>query len=228
MNPRIALVDDDKNILTSVAMALEAEGFSVLTYDAADKAIAFILRDPPDLVVMDIKMPRMDGLTALREIRAASAVPVVFLTSKDEEIDQFAGLRAGADDYITKPFSQRLLIERLRVILRRHKAASATSVPVVRGSLSFDEERFSLKWKGQAIDLTVTEFLMVKTLAAQPGHVKSRDQLMDAAYGVGVYADDRTIDTHIKRIRRKFKEADPSFDAIETVYGAGYRFKDAP
>jgi two-component system response regulator ChvI len=232
LKPRIALVDDDKNILTSVSMALEAEGFAVTTYGDGEAGLEGVLKDPPDLVVLDVKMPRMDGLEVLRRLREKSQMPVVFLTSKDEEVDQFLGLRMGADDYITKPFSQRLLVERIRSILRREKMRAIPDGPqqpsgaVTRGSLTLDDERHICLWKGQRTDMTVTEYLIVKSLAANPGHVKSREQLMDFAYGDGVYVDDRTVDSHIKRIRKKFKDVDPEFDHIETVYGIGYRLKD--
>lgn len=232
MKPRIALVDDDRNIVTSVSMLLGAEGFDVSSWNDGEAALPHLLAEPPDLVVLDVKMPRMDGLEVLRRLREKSQVPVVFLTSKDEEVDQFLGLRMGADDYITKPFSQRLLIERIRAILRREKmrreAGSASSPGVIaRGDLSMDDERQVCRWKGRRVDMTVTEFLLVKALAQNPGHVKSREQLMDFAYGDGVYVDDRTVDSHVKRIRKKFKDADPAFDHIETVYGVGYKFKDA-
>ena len=231
MKNRIALVDDDKNILTSVAMALEAEGFHVDTYDRGEVALERILRDPVDLVILDIKMPRLDGMEVLKKIREKSVMPVVFLTSKDDEIDQFLGLRSGADDYITKPFSQRLLIERIRAILRREllrkkNDAEIESNLTQRGFLTLDDERHICRWQGRVIDMTVTEYLLVRALAQNPGHIKSRAQLIDAAYGESVYVDDRTIDTHIKRIRKKFKDADDTFNGIETVYGAGYRFKE--
>jgi two-component system response regulator ChvI len=228
MKRRIALIDDDKNILASVSMALEAEGFDVEIFGDAEKGVEKVLSDPVDLVVLDIKMPRMDGMEALKAIRAKSAMPVVFLTSRDDEIDQFLGLRSGADDYITKPFSQRLLVERIRVVLRRHDMrADMTETPQKSGLLTLDDDRQICRWKGKTLDLTVTEFLMVKSLAQNPGHVKSREQLMNAAYGASVYVDDRTVDSHIKRIRRKFRDADAEFDGIETVYGAGYKLKDA-
>ena len=234
MKRRIALVDDDQNILTSVSMALEAEGFGVTTFNNGETALNSLLSDLPDLIVLDIKMPRMDGLEVLKKLREKSQVPVVFLTSKDEEVDQFLGLRMGADDYITKPFSQRLLIERINVILRRQKmraeavAPGAPSSMARHGSIALDEERHLCTWKDRPVDMTVTEFLIVKSLAQNPGHVKSREQLMDFAYGDSVYVDDRTVDSHIKRIRKKFKDVDNTFEHIETVYGIGYRFKDAP
>lgn len=232
MSHTVALVDDDRNILTSVSMALEAEGFEVRTYTDGADALRGLSQRPPDLAVLDIKMPRMDGLELLQRLRQTSHMPVIFLTSKDDELDELMGLRMGADDYIKKPFSQRLLIERIRALLRREtlsrdKTAVADPGQVLtRGPLAMDGARHSCTWKGQPIDLTVTEFLLVKALAQRPGHVKSRDQLMDAAYGENVYVDDRTIDSHIKRLRKKFKAIDPDFAQIETLYGVGYRYKE--
>ena len=229
MQPTIALVDDDRNILTSVTMALEDEGFKVRTYiDGAD-ALRGLSASPVDLAVLDIKMPRMDGMELLGNLRKSSNVPVIFLTSKDEEIDEVIGLRMGADDYITKPFSQRLLIERIRALLRRERSAvepETGEAPIARGDLVLDPGRHLCSWKGQPISLTVTEFLILQSLAQRPGHVKTRNQLMDAAYGESVYVDDRTIDSHIKRLRKKFKVVDDDFSHIETLYGVGYRYKD--
>ncbi|MDA0675660.1 MAG: response regulator transcription factor [Proteobacteria bacterium] len=230
----IALVDDDRNILTSVRMALEDEGFRVTTYRDGAEALEGLSRQPVDLVLLDIKMPRMDGMELLSRLRQNSKVPAIFLTSKDEEIDQMLGLRMGADDYITKPFSQRLLIERVRAVLRRHartgdppEAGGVESGEVLkRGDLTLDPARHRCAWRGQDVRLTVTEFLLVNALAQRPGHVKSRDQLIDAAYGENIYVDDRTIDSHIKRLRRKFKEVDPEFVEIETLYGVGYRYRE--
>ncbi|HYG85234.1 MAG TPA: response regulator transcription factor [Azospirillum sp.] len=229
----IALVDDDRNILTSVAMALEAEGYDVRTYTDGSEALRGLTQRPPDLAVLDIKMPRMDGLELLQRLRQTTHMPVIFLTSKDDEVDELMGLRMGADDYIKKPFSQRLLIERIRTLLRREQLARDKEVPgadpgqvLTRGAMMLDSARHACTWKGQPIDLTVTEFLLVKALAQRPGHVKSRDQLMDAAYGEHVYVDDRTIDSHIKRLRKKFKAVDPEFSQIETLYGVGYRYKE--
>lgn len=220
----IALVDDDRNILTSVSMTLEAEGFKVVTYKDGAEALREINRTPPDLAVIDIKMPRMDGMELLDELRKRSDLPVIFLTSKDDEIDEAMGLRMGADDYIKKPFSQRLLIERIRAVLRRKEPPSATAEVVQRGDLLLDATRHLCTWQGKHVNLTVTEFLLIQALARNPGHVKSRDQLIDAAYGEHIYVDDRTIDSHIKRLRRKFRETDPEFSAIETLYGVGYRY----
>jgi len=220
----IALVDDDRNILTSVSMTLEAEGFKVLTYKDGEEALREMTRNPPDLAVLDIKMPRMDGMELLDELRKRSELPVIFLTSKDDEIDEAMGLRMGADDYIKKPFSQRLLIERIRAVLRRKDPAPAATEIVQRGDLMLDSSRHLCTWKGKHVNLTVTEFLLIQALARNPGHVKSRDQLIDAAYGEHIYVDDRTIDSHIKRLRRKFRETDKEFSAIETLYGVGYRY----
>ncbi len=226
----IALVDDDRNILTSVQIALEGEGFDVTTYTDGQQALQQFAKVAPDLLVLDIKMPRMDGMEVLRQLRSKSDLPVIFLTSKDEEIDEVLGLRMGADDYIRKPFSQRLLIERIRAILRRRSAdeqprTDADKV-LERGRLQMDPARHSVTWDGKSVNLTVTEFLILKSLAIRPGHVKSRDNLMDAAYEDEVYVDDRTIDSHIKRLRKKFKEADDDFAAIETLYGIGYRYTE--
>lgn len=231
MKHTIALVDDDRNILTSVAMTLEAEGFNVRTYTDGESALQGILSRPVDLAVLDIKMPRMDGMELLQRLRARSSLPVIFLTSKDEEVDEVLGLRLGADDYIRKPFSQRLLIERIRALLRRNEASRAEGAggaagTLTRGDLVLDELRHRCTWKGKDVDLTVTEFLLLKALAARPGVVKSRDQLLDAAYGESAYVDDRTIDSHIKRIRKKFRAVDESFNQIETLYGIGYRYKE--
>jgi len=217
--------------LTSVSMALEAEGFNVRSYSDGAEALASISQRPVDLAILDIKMPRMDGMEVLSKLRGQSRMPVIFLTSKDDEIDEVLGLRMGADDYITKPFSQRLLIERIRAVLRRADTGEEGVKPgkektIVRGELVMDPERHLCTWKGAPVSLTVTEFLILQSLAARPGHVKSRDQLMDAAYGENVYVDDRTIDSHIKRLRKKFKLVDDAFDKIETLYGIGYRYSE--
>ena len=227
----IALVDDDKNILQSLSVALEAEGFAVRTYNDGAEALKAMTAQPVDLAILDIKMPRMDGMELLANLRKQSAMPVIFLTSKDDEVDEVLGLRMGADDYIKKPFSQRLLVERIRALLRRGEiargAADAQAEPVIqRGDLTLDPGRHQCTWKTQDVDLTVTEFLILKSLAMRPGHVKSRDQLMDSAYGEHIYVDDRTIDSHIKRLRKKFKSVDTDFAQIETLYGVGYRYRD--
>ena len=231
MPQTVALIDDDQNILTSVAMALEAEGYAVRASSDPEKGLRDLLARPPEVAVIDIKMPRLDGLELLRQLRRHSHVPVIFLTSKIEEADQIEGLRLGADDYITKPFSQKLLIERIKAVIRRNTEARGAAESdlvqepvIVRGDLILDPTRHLVTWHGESIVLTVTEFLLLKSLAFRPGHVKSRDQLMDAAYDGETFVDDRTIDSHIKRIRKKFKSIDPSFSQIETLYGVGYRF----
>jgi len=233
MTHRIALVDDDRNILTSVSMALEAEGYNVETYNDGEAGLAGLIKNTPDLVVLDIKMPRMDGMEVLTKLREKSSIPVIFLTSKDDEVDEVIGLRMGADDYITKPFSQRLLIERIKTLLRRQtlqdrpeKDAQGEEERIIRGSLELDDARHLCTWKGKPVNLTVTEYLLVKVLAMRPGHVKNRDQLIDMAYGENIYVDDRTIDSHIKRVRKKFKNVDSDFNQIETLYGVGYRYKE--
>ena len=230
MPQTIALVDDDRNILTSVTITLEAEGFAVRTYSDGAEALRGLASQPVDLAVLDIKMPRMDGMELLEKLRKTSSLPVIFLTSKDDEVDELMGLRMGADDYIKKPFSQRLLIERIRSILRREESRNSTAqtgeAALLRGPLMMDPTRHLCTWDGKPIELTVTEFLLLKALAQRPGHVKSRDQLMDSAYGENIYVDDRTIDSHIKRLRKKFNAVDVDFDAIETLYGVGYRFKE--
>jgi two-component system, OmpR family, response regulator ChvI len=227
----IALVDDDRNILASVSIALEAEGFRVKTFTDGTEALRALQSQPVDLAVLDIKMPRMDGMELLQRLRKSSAIPVIFLTSKDDEVDEVLGLRMGADDYIKKPFSQRLLIERIRALLRRGELArdgeaAQPAQTIVRGDLILDTARHACTWKGQTVDLTVTEFLLLKSLAVRPGHVKNRDQLIDAAYGEHIYVDDRTIDSHIKRLRKKFRDTDGEFSQIETLYGVGYRYRD--
>jgi two-component system response regulator ChvI len=232
----IALVDDDKNILTSVSMLLEQEGYHVQTFSDGAAALPALSATPPDLAILDIKMPRMDGLELLRRLKQSSDLPVIFLTSKDEEIDELMGLNAGADDYIRKPFSQRLLLERVKAVLRRAEApkpgaGGAAQEPqkeaMVRGHLVLDPQRHECTWDNKPVRLTVTEFLILQCLAQRPGFVKSRDNLMDAAYDDQVYVDDRTIDSHIKRLRKKFKAVDDDFDAIETLYGVGYRYKES-
>ncbi len=228
----IALVDDDKNILTSLSVALEAEGFAVRAYSDGGEALKALTAHPADIAILDIKMPRMDGMELLGHLRKNGAMPVIFLTSKDDEVDEVLGLRMGADDYIKKPFSQRLLVERIRALLRRGEimrgdGAASAEPAIQRGELTLDPGRHQCSWKGQSVDLTVTEFLILKSLAARPGHVKSRDQLMDGAYGEHIYVDDRTIDSHIKRLRKKFKAVDSDFAQIETLYGVGYRYRDA-
>jgi len=231
VSTRIALVDDDLNILTTVSILLESEGFSVSKYSDGEVALEEFAESPPDLAVLDIKMPRMDGMELLNRLRRNSNLPVIFLTSKDDEIDEFLGLKMGADDYIKKPFSQRLLVERIRTVLRRHQVKSAGDSEeeedvLERGKLRLDSIRHACFWDGQEVTLTVTEFMLLHALAYRPGNVQSRDQLMDADYDDNIYVDDRTIDSHIKRLRQKIKAVDADFSAIETLYGVGYRFKD--
>ena len=225
--PTIALVDDDRNILTSVSIALEAEGYRIMTYTDGASALDGFRTTQPDLAILDIKMPRMDGMETLRRLRQKSDLPVIFLTSKDEEIDELFGLKMGADDFIRKPFSQRLLVERVKAVLRRSAPKENDAKALDRGLLRMDPERHTCTWKNEPVTLTVTEFLILQALATRPGVVKSRNALMDAAYDDQVYVDDRTIDSHIKRLRKKFKVVDNEFEMIETLYGVGYRFKEA-
>ena len=234
MSQVIALVDDDRNILTSVSIALQQEGFVTRVFSDPQFALKAFADNPPDLGVFDIKMPGLDGMELLRRVREFSSVPVIFLTSKDDELDEALGLAMGADDYISKPFSQRLLIARIRAILRRQELERGDAAGTVeaeparleRGALVMDPARHKVFWNGRDVSLTVTEFLILETLAQRPGVVKSRNQLLDVAYNDDVYVDDRTIDSHIKRIRRKFRAVDPQFDSIETLYGVGYRFDE--
>ncbi len=233
MSHTIALVDDDRNILTSVSIALEADGYRVRTFADGSEALRTLTVQPVDLVVLDIKMPHLDGMELLNQLRRTSNVPVIFLTSKDDELDEVLGLKMGADDYIRKPFSQRLLIERIRTLLRRTELAAGKGAEddakkvLMRGDLMLDPARHMCAWREQPIRLTVTEFLILQALAARPGHVKTRDQLMDAAYNDQVYVDDRTIDSHIKRLRKKFRVVDTEFSNIETLYGVGYRYRES-
>ena len=230
---RIALVDDDRNILTSVKMTLEGEGFEIDTYSDGQSALEAFYRKQPDIVVLDIKMPRMDGMDLLQKMRPKISSPVIFLTSKDDEIDEVLGLRMGADDYIKKPFSQRLLVARIRALLRRQAQFSDSLVVgekgrhlLERGELTMDPMRHAVTWKDSEISLTVTEFVLLQALAQRPGFVKIRDQLMDVAYDDQIYVDDRTIDSHIKRLRKKMRAVDSQFSCIETLYGIGYRYSD--
>jgi len=229
----ITLVDDDENIVESVKLALESHGHTVRAYHDGAAGLEALEDQPPDLAILDVKMPRMDGMEVLRRIRQTSNLPIIMLTSKDEEIDEILGFNLGADDYMTKPFSQRLLLERIKAILRRAGIdkseavdAESPSKALKRGKLAMDPARHESTWEGQLVRLTVTEFLLLQALAQRPGFVKSRDSLMDAAYDDQVYVDDRTIDSHIKRMRKKFRVVDPEFDAIETLYGVGYRYRE--
>jgi two-component system response regulator ChvI len=239
---KITLVDDDENIVASVSMALESHGHQVKAYYDGASGLAALESDPPDLAILDVKMPRLDGMEVLRRLRQTSELPVIILTSKDEEIDEILGFNLGADDYIHKPFSQRLLIERVKAVLRRARdgvdeeeigvagavlPAGAPAKPLKRGKLTLDPARHDCLWDGRPVKLTVTEFLLLQSLAQRPGFVKSRDNLMDAAYDDQVYVDDRTIDSHVKRMRKKFRQVDQEFDAIETLYGVGYRYRES-
>jgi two-component system, OmpR family, response regulator ChvI len=234
MSITIALVDDDRNILTSLSVTLQSEGFVTRLYSDGEAALKALTENPPDLAVLDIKMPKMDGMELLRRLREKSDFPVIFLTSKDEELDEALGLAMGADDYIAKPFSQRLLLARIRAVLRRTEMRARPSAEdeeaqaeeIVRGRLAMDPARHRVKWAGRDVTLTVTEFMILEALAQRPGVVKSRNQLMDVAYQDDIYVDDRTIDSHIKRMRRKFRATDDDFGAIETLYGVGYRFAE--
>ena len=237
----ITLVDDDENIVASVSLALESHGHKVKSYYDGASGLAALQAEPPDLAILDVKMPRMDGMEVLKRLRQTSELPVIILTSKDEEIDEILGFNLGADDYMHKPFSQRLLLERVKAVLRRAgipgdagddpaataAAAANGSKAIKRGRLTLDPARHDCLWEGRPVRLTVTEFLLLQSLAQRPGFVKSRDNLMDAAYDDQVYVDDRTIDSHIKRMRKKFRQVDPTFDAIETLYGVGYRYRES-
>ncbi|MCD8562820.1 MAG: response regulator transcription factor [Alphaproteobacteria bacterium] len=235
----IALIDDDRNITTSVSIMLEAEGYVTRIYNDGESGLAGVLKDPPDLIVLDVKMPRMDGIEVLTKLRLEANTPVIFLTSKDDEVDEAIGLRLGADDYVTKPFSQRLLLERIRAVLRRHhpeplspaqnsSAPATAQKPETQNGLTLDDARHLCLWQGNPVNLTVTEYLLIKALSSPPGHVKSREELAQAAFGDDMSAngagDARAIDSHIKRLRKKFRDVDPGFDGIETLYGAGYRY----
>ena len=226
---KICLIDDDQNILASLSLALKSEKFDVETFSDGISGLEALSNDTFDIAILDIKMPRLDGLEVLQRLRNESDIPVIFLTSKDDEIDQLLGLKMGADDYITKPFSQKLLIERVKAILRRSSSESISNPSdkkalIKRGNLLLNLDRHECQWKDERIKLTVTEFLILENLVNRPGYVKNRDQLMSAAYTEDIYVDDRTIDSHIKRIRRKFKSIDKDFNSIETLYGVGYRF----
>lgn len=225
----ICLIDDDQNILASLSLALKSEGYIISAFSDGLSGLNSLQEDDYDIAILDIKMPRLDGLEVLQKLRQTSNLPVIFLTSKDEEVDQLVGLKMGADDYITKPFSQKLLIERVKAILRRTNQTinsndKESSNIIKRGKLLLNMSRYECFWDDVAIKLTVTEFLLLESLASRPGYVKSRDQLMSAAYDDDIYVDDRTIDSHIKRLRRKFKNLDKDFEAIETLYGVGYRY----
>jgi two-component system response regulator ChvI len=232
--PRIILVDDDRSHMMSLSMMLEAEGFEVDCYGDGRSAWKALSKSLPDILVLETKLPGLDGMDVLQRLRHVSTIPVMFCTTTDDEIDEVLGLRMGADDYVKKPCSPRVLFERIRALLRRGEVLGEDQVPegddttiMVRGHLSMDPMRYGVTWRGLAVALTVTEFALLKTLAVRPGFVKSRDQLMDVAYDDQVYVDDRTIDSHIKRLRKKMRRVDGNFDAIETLYGIGYRYNEA-
>ena len=229
MNHTIALIDDDRNILTSLSIALEKEGFNIQTYVDGESALIGLSRTPPDLAVIDIKMPRMDGEELLKKLRKKTSMPVIFLTSKDEEVDELLGLKLGADDFVKKSggFSTKVLIERIRVQLRKKDNNIEENKNIIlHGKLKLDPSQLECEWDGKQLPdkLTTTEFLIVKELAKRPGIIKERSQLMDVAYREDTDIEDRTIDSHVKRIRKKFKKVDPDFSAIETRYGSGYRW----
>lgn len=230
--PTLALVDDDENIVTSLKMFFEAEGYQVRTYHDGQSALPALSETPPDIAIFDVKMPKMDGMELLRRLRQTSDMPVIFLTSKDEEIDEVIGFNIGADDFVRKPCSNRLLSERVKAVLRRARGGVAgpeegDHKPIIRGRLTLDPNRHACTWADEQVRLTVTEFLILQSLAQRPGYVKNRDQLMDAAYDDQIYVDDRTIDSHIKRLRKKFRQVDDEFDSIETLYGVGYRYNES-
>ncbi len=230
MKQTIALIDDDRNILTSISIALEKEGFNVQTYLDGESALIGLSRAPPDLAVVDIKMPKMDGEELLKKLRKKTSLPVIFLTSKDDEIDELLGLKLGADDFVKKSggFSIKVLIERIRVQLRKKNINNIedTKNIIVHGKLKLDPSQLECEWDGKQLPdkLTTTEFLIVRELAKRPGIIKERSQLMDIAYREDTDIEDRTIDSHVKRIRKKFKKVDTNFSAIETRYGSGYRW----
>ena len=230
MKQTIALIDDDRNILTSISIALEKEGFNVQTYLDGESALIGLSRSPPDLAIVDIKMPKMDGEELLKKLRKKTSLPVIFLTSKDDEIDELLGLKLGADDFVKKSggFSIKVLIERIRVQLRKKNINNIedTKNIIVHGKLKLDPSQLECEWNGKQLPdkLTTTEFLIVRELAKRPGIIKERSQLMDIAYREDTDIEDRTIDSHVKRIRKKFKKVDNNFSAIETRYGSGYRW----
>jgi len=234
MKNNIFLIDDDKNILTSVSMLLESEGYKVKTFSDGESGLKAILENHPDIAVVDIKMPRLDGIELLKKLRKTSDMPIIFLTSKDTEIDELLGLKIGADDYITKPFSQRILIERIRILIKRDELKNIKKKNKIddknslrTGNIFLDTEKYMCKWKNKTVNLTVTEFLLIKSLVENTGVVKSRDQLIVSAFGENKEnIDDRSIDHHFKRIRKKFKIADSDFNSIVTIYGGGYKFSE--
>ena len=234
MKNNVFLIDDDKNILTSISMLLENEGYKVSTFSDGESGLKAILENSPDIAVVDIKMPRLDGIELLKKLRRTSNMPVIFLTSKDTEIDELLGLKVGADDYITKPFSQNILMERIRILIKRTELKNIKKKDniydknsIKEGNIFLDTEKYMCKWKNKTVNLTVTEFLLIKSLVKNIGAVKSRDQLIVSAFGEDKEnIDDRSIDHHFKRIRKKFKNADNDFNSIVTIYGGGYKFSE--
>ena len=234
MKNNIFLIDDDKNMLTSISMLLENEGYKVSTFSDGESGLKAILENSPDIAVVDIKMPRLDGIELLKKLRRTSNMPVIFLTSKDTEIDELLGLKIGADDYITKPFSQNILMERIRILIKRTELKDINKKDniddrnsIKEGNIFLDTEKYMCKWKNKTVNLTVTEFLLIKSLVKNIGAVKSRDQLIVSAFGEDKEnIDDRAIDHHFKRIRKKFKNADNDFNSIVTIYGGGYKFSE--
>ena len=234
MKNNVFLIDDDKNILASISMLLENEGYKVSTFSDGESGLKAILENSPDIAVVDIKMPRLDGIELLKKLRRTSNMPVIFLTSKDTEIDELLGLKVGADDYITKPFSQNILMERIRILIKRTELKNIKKKDniddknfIKEGNIFLDTEKYMCKWKNKTVNLTVTEFLLIKSLVKNPGAVKSRDQLIVSAFGEDKEnIDDRSIDHHFKRIRKKFKSADNDFNSIVTIYGGGYKFSE--
>ena len=234
MKNNVFLIDDDKNILASISMLLENEGYKVSTFSDGESGLKAILENSPDIAVVDIKMPRLDGIELLKKLRRTSNMPVIFLTSKDTEIDELLGLKVGADDYITKPFSQNILMERIRILIKRTELKNIKKKDniddknfIKEGNIFLDTEKYMCKWKNKTVNLTVTEFLLIKSLVKNAGAVKSRDQLIVSAFGEDKEnIDDRSIDHHFKRIRKKFKSADNDFNSIVTIYGGGYKFSE--
>ena len=234
MKNNVFLIDDDKNILTSISMLLENEGYKVSTFSDGESGLKAILENSPDIAVVDIKMPRLDGIELLKKLRRTSNMPVIILTSKDTEIDELLGLKVGADDYITKPFSQNILMERIRILIKRTELKNIKKKDniddknsIKEGNIFLDTEKYMCKWKNKTVNLTVTEFLLIKSLVENAGAVKSRDQLIVSAFGEDKEnIDDRSIDHHFKRIRKKFKSADNNFNSIVTIYGGGYKFSE--
>ena len=234
MKNNVFFIDDDKNILTSVSMLLETEGYKVKTFSDGESGLKAILENDPDIAVVDIKMPRLDGIELLKKLRKTSNIPVIFLTSKDTEIDELLGLKIGADDYITKPFSQRILIERIRILIKKNELKNIKKKDktddknyIRTGKIFLDTEKYMCKWKNKIVNLTVTEFLLIKSLVENIGVVKSRDQLIFSAFGDDKEnIDDRSIDHHFKRIRKKFKIVDNNFNSVVTIYGGGYKFSE--